>query len=203
MEKTHRIAQSNQAKQAQFPQPFLTGELLQPSDHLSDPPVDPLRELHVLPVLGTPDGASQIEGDSHLPVPAGHPCCNAAQTTALTLTLHCSRDNDFQAEELQLRSFRRWDHHRTYRDPGLISGKGKGRVGSAEPPDGLGGERTTVPIQFQSSPPFPVVTRRFTLLCTEWKQLPCVRPRTVRQGGAPKVLQAQQHGQLRAAAQHV
>ena len=31
-----------QAKQAQFPQPFLIGEVLQPSDHLSGPPLDPL-----------------------------------------------------------------------------------------------------------------------------------------------------------------
>jgi len=40
-----------QAEQAQFPQPFLTGEVLQPSDHLSGPPLDPLQELHVLLVL--------------------------------------------------------------------------------------------------------------------------------------------------------
>ena len=31
-----------QAKQSQFPQPFLIGEVLQPSDHLSGPPLDPL-----------------------------------------------------------------------------------------------------------------------------------------------------------------
>jgi len=43
-----------QAKQSQFHQPFLTGEVLQPSDHLSGPPLDPLQELHVLPVLGAP-----------------------------------------------------------------------------------------------------------------------------------------------------
>ena len=43
-----------QAKQAQFPQPFLTGEVLQPSDHLCGPPLDPLQELHILPVLGAP-----------------------------------------------------------------------------------------------------------------------------------------------------
>ena len=43
-----------QAKQAQFPQPFLIGEVLQPSDHLSGPPLDLLQELHVLPVLGAP-----------------------------------------------------------------------------------------------------------------------------------------------------
>jgi len=43
---------SLQAKQAQFPQPFLTGEVLQPSDHLIGSPLDPLQELHALPVLG-------------------------------------------------------------------------------------------------------------------------------------------------------
>ena len=43
-----------QAKQAQFPQPFLTGEVLQSSDHLSGPPLNPLEELHVLHVLGAP-----------------------------------------------------------------------------------------------------------------------------------------------------
>ena len=41
-------------KQVQFPQPFLTGEVLQPSGHLSGPPLDLLQELHVLPVLGAP-----------------------------------------------------------------------------------------------------------------------------------------------------
>lgn len=35
-------------------QPFLTGEVLQPSDHLSGPPLDPLQEFHVLPVLWAP-----------------------------------------------------------------------------------------------------------------------------------------------------
>ena len=43
-----------QPKQSQFPQPFLIGEVLQPSDHLSGSPLDPLQELHVLSVLGTP-----------------------------------------------------------------------------------------------------------------------------------------------------
>ena len=43
-----------QAKQAQFPQPFLMGEVLQPSEHPSGPPLDPLKELHVISVLGAP-----------------------------------------------------------------------------------------------------------------------------------------------------
>jgi len=28
--------------------------VLQPSDHLSGPPLDPLQELHVLPIVGAP-----------------------------------------------------------------------------------------------------------------------------------------------------
>ena len=36
-----------QAKKAQLPQPFLVVEVLQTSDHLSGPPLDPLQELHV------------------------------------------------------------------------------------------------------------------------------------------------------------
>jgi len=52
----------HQAKQAQFPQPFLRGEVLQPSDHLSGPPLDPFQELHVFLVLGPPglDAVLQI-----------------------------------------------------------------------------------------------------------------------------------------------
>jgi len=37
-----------QAEQAQFPQPFFIGEVLQPSDRLHGPPLDP---LHILLVL--------------------------------------------------------------------------------------------------------------------------------------------------------
>ena len=37
-----------QTKQAQSPQPFLTGEVLQPSAHLSGPALDLLQELHIL-----------------------------------------------------------------------------------------------------------------------------------------------------------
>jgi len=36
------------AKQSHFPQPFLIGEVLQLSDHLSGPPLDQFQELHVL-----------------------------------------------------------------------------------------------------------------------------------------------------------
>ena len=62
-----------QAKQARFPQAFFLAEVLQPSDHLCGPPLDPLYQLHVLLVLATPGldpvlrvgpHRSQVEGDS-------------------------------------------------------------------------------------------------------------------------------------------
>ena len=77
-------------KQAQFPQPFSLGEVLQPSNHLSGPPLDSFQELCVFLVLGAPglDAVLQMgphksgaEGDNHLPLPAGHPFFNAAQNT--------------------------------------------------------------------------------------------------------------------------
>ena len=77
-----------QAKQAQFFQRFSVGEVLWPSDHLSGPPLDPLQELHVFLVLGVPGldavfwmgpHKSQVEGDNHLPLPAGRPLFNADQ----------------------------------------------------------------------------------------------------------------------------
>jgi len=36
-----------QAKQAQLPQPFFIGEMLQPSDHLQGPPLHLLQQLHI------------------------------------------------------------------------------------------------------------------------------------------------------------
>ena len=43
-----------QATQAQFPQPFLLGEVLQPSNHLSGLPLDLLQEIYAFLVLGAP-----------------------------------------------------------------------------------------------------------------------------------------------------
>ena len=40
-----------QAEEVQIPQPFLTGGVLQPSDPLHGPPLDPLQELHIPQVL--------------------------------------------------------------------------------------------------------------------------------------------------------
>jgi len=51
-------------------------EVLQPSDHLSGPPLDPLQQLHILPMLGPPDldtvlqvgpQEGRAEGDDPLP----------------------------------------------------------------------------------------------------------------------------------------
>ena len=44
-----------QTERAQTPQPFFTGEVLQPSDHLHGPPLEPLQQLHVFLVLGALD----------------------------------------------------------------------------------------------------------------------------------------------------
>ena len=40
-----------QAEQPQLSQPVLIREVFQPSDHFCGPPLDPLQQLHVFPVL--------------------------------------------------------------------------------------------------------------------------------------------------------
>ena len=64
--------------------------MLQPSNHLSGPPLDSFQELCVFLVLGAPglDAVLQMgphksgaEGDNHLPLRAGHLFLNAAQNT--------------------------------------------------------------------------------------------------------------------------
>ncbi|KAK4807117.1 hypothetical protein QYF61_018458 [Mycteria americana] len=68
-----------QAERPQLSQPFFTGEVLQPSDHLRGPPLDPLQQVHVFLVLGTPeldavlqslplDSVSCLAWLEHLPV---------------------------------------------------------------------------------------------------------------------------------------
>ncbi|KAK4818851.1 LOW QUALITY PROTEIN: hypothetical protein QYF61_020070 [Mycteria americana] len=78
------------AKQPQLSQPVLVGEALQPSDHFCGPPLDPLQQLHVLLVLRAPEldavlqvrsHQSRVEGQNHLPRPAGHASFDAAQDT--------------------------------------------------------------------------------------------------------------------------
>ncbi|GAB0186614.1 mitochondrial enolase superfamily member 1 [Grus japonensis] len=79
-----------QAEQSQLSQPVLIGQVLQPSDHLHGPPLDLLQQFHVLCMLGTPEldtvlqvGSHQnrVEGQDHLPLPAGHASFDAAQDT--------------------------------------------------------------------------------------------------------------------------
>ena len=54
-----------QIKQAQLPQPFFTGEVLQPSDHLCGTSLDPIQQLHILPVLGAPELNAVLQKGHH------------------------------------------------------------------------------------------------------------------------------------------
>ncbi|KAK4823365.1 hypothetical protein QYF61_001713 [Mycteria americana] len=76
------------AEQPQLSQPVLIGEVLQPSDHFRGPPLDLLQQFHVLFVLRAPEldavlqvrsHQSRVEGQNHLPRPAGHTSFDAAQ----------------------------------------------------------------------------------------------------------------------------
>ncbi|KAK4810846.1 hypothetical protein QYF61_008818 [Mycteria americana] len=78
------------AKQPQLSQPVLIGEVFHPSDRFCGPPLDPCQQVHVFPVLRTPEldaglqvGSHQrgVEGQNHLPRPAGHASFDAAQDT--------------------------------------------------------------------------------------------------------------------------
>ncbi|KAK4817891.1 hypothetical protein QYF61_002060 [Mycteria americana] len=79
-----------EAEQAQLSQPVPVGEVLQPSDHFCGPPLDLLQQLHVPLVLRAPEldavlqvrsHQSRVEGQNHLPRPAGHTSFDAAQDT--------------------------------------------------------------------------------------------------------------------------
>ena len=79
-----------QAEQAQLSQPFLVGEVLQPLDHFGGPPLAPLQQVHVFPVLRSPDLDTGLQVGSHqrrveqqnpLSRPAGHASLDAAQDT--------------------------------------------------------------------------------------------------------------------------
>ena len=77
-----------QATEARFTQLFLIGEVLQPSDLLSGPPLDSLQEPHVLPALGAPGldavlqmGPHKCRGGQSPPSPSRPPLINAAQNT--------------------------------------------------------------------------------------------------------------------------
>ncbi|KAK4822945.1 hypothetical protein QYF61_023445 [Mycteria americana] len=65
-------------------------EVFHPSDHFCGPPLDLLQQVHVFPVLRAPEldavlqvgsHQSRVEGQNHLPRPAGHASFDAAQDT--------------------------------------------------------------------------------------------------------------------------
>lgn len=64
---------------ALFPQPSLATEVVHPSDHLHDPPVDSVQELYIFLVLEASDlhtvhqmgpHKDRVEGNNHLAHPA-------------------------------------------------------------------------------------------------------------------------------------
>ncbi|KAK4832392.1 hypothetical protein QYF61_022247 [Mycteria americana] len=72
-----------QAEQPQLAQPVFIGEVFHFSDHFCGPPLDPLQQVRVLLMLGAPElnavlqagsHESGVEGQNHLPQPAGHAC---------------------------------------------------------------------------------------------------------------------------------
>ena len=86
------------AEEPQFSQLFLIGEVLQPSDQLCGPPLDPLQQLHVLLVLRAPEldvglqvgsHQSRAERQNPLPRPAGHVAFDSAQDMVGCLGSEC------------------------------------------------------------------------------------------------------------------
>jgi len=76
------------AEQTQFAQPFLTGEMLQALHHLCGSLLDPLQEIPIFYVLGSPELNTQlqvrpdqcrVEREDHFPWPTGHSPFNAPQ----------------------------------------------------------------------------------------------------------------------------
>jgi len=88
-----------QAEQAQLPQLFFVGEVLQSSDNLCHPTLDTLQQLYIILVLGAPGlGAvmqvgpyeGRAEAYSHLPCPSGHPSSDAAQDAVCLPSSECT-----------------------------------------------------------------------------------------------------------------
>ncbi|KAK4810922.1 hypothetical protein QYF61_013330 [Mycteria americana] len=88
-----------QAEQPQLSQPVLIGEVFQPSDHFCGPPLDLLQQACVFLILETPEldavlqvgsHESGVEGQNHLPQPAGHASFDAAQDTIGFLGCECT-----------------------------------------------------------------------------------------------------------------
>ncbi|KAK4829013.1 hypothetical protein QYF61_001769 [Mycteria americana] len=75
------------------------GEVFHPSDHFCGPPLDTLQQVHVFPVLRTPelDAVLQVgshqsgaERQNHIPRPAGHTSFDAAQDMVGLLGCECT-----------------------------------------------------------------------------------------------------------------
>ena len=78
-----------QAKQAQLPQSFFTGEVLQPFYHSRCPFLDLIQHHLIHLMLGAPGldevlqrdlHNSRVKGDNHLPHPAGQPLLQIYRT---------------------------------------------------------------------------------------------------------------------------
>ncbi|KAK4810201.1 hypothetical protein QYF61_011795 [Mycteria americana] len=92
-------AQPKNVEEPQLSQPFFIGEVFQPSDHFCGPPLDPLQQVHVFPVLRAPEldtvlqvgsHQSRVEGQNHLLQPAGHAAFDAAQDMVGFLGCECT-----------------------------------------------------------------------------------------------------------------
>jgi len=88
-----------QGEQPQLSQPFLIGEVFQSSDDVCGPPLDPLQQVHVFPVLRAPEldaglqvgsHQSRVDGQNHLPHPGGHAALDAAQDAVGFLGCKCT-----------------------------------------------------------------------------------------------------------------
>ncbi|KAK4826030.1 hypothetical protein QYF61_003851 [Mycteria americana] len=88
-----------QAEQPQLSQPFFIGEMFHPLDHLCGPPLDPIQQVCVFPVLRAPEldavlqvGSHQhgVEGQNHLPQPAGHNSFDTDQDMVGFLGCECT-----------------------------------------------------------------------------------------------------------------
>ena len=99
-----------QAEQTQFPQPVFIVEVLQHSDNLCGPPLDPVQQLHIFPVLGDPNldtvlqmgpHEGRVKRDNQLPVPEASLKLN---TFGLFLSHSCSAPSTSFLFQLQLQT---------------------------------------------------------------------------------------------------
>ena len=80
-----------QVKPSQLSWPVLIGEVIHPLNHFCGFPLDMLQQVHISHVLRTPHLVAvrsyqcRVEGQHHLPCPAGHTSLDAAQDLAIFL----------------------------------------------------------------------------------------------------------------------